>query len=108
MKTNEVVIKNVKYWLKENDKTHEWLAEELNVSKSLVGHMLFGKRAILPKRIEALSKITGIPMKELVKDSSHSGNLTVQLRGQTSNRRSKQDLKSMMFAIEDYFGLKSR
>lgn len=108
MKTNEVVIKNVKHWLKENDKTHEWLAEELKVSKSLVGHMLSGKRAILPKRIEALSKITDIPMKELVKDSSQSGSLTVQLRGQTSNRRSKQDLKSMIFAIEDYLGLKSR
>lgn len=108
MKTNEVVIKNVKHWLKENDKTHEWLAEELDVSKSLVGHMLSGKRAILPKRIEALSKVTGIPMKELVKDGSQSGGLTVQLRGQTSNRRSRQDLKSMIFAIEDYIGLKSR
>lgn len=108
MKTNEVVIKNVKHWLKENNKTHEWLAKELDVSKSLVGHMLSGKRAILPKRIEALSKITNIPMKELVKDSSQSENLTVQLRGQTSNRRSKQDLKSMVFAIEDYIGLKSR
>lgn len=108
MKMNEVVIKNVKHWLKENDKTHEWLAAELNVSKSLVGHMLSGKRAILPKRIEDLSRITGIPMKELVKDNSQSGGLTVQLRGQTSNRRSRQDLKSMIFAIEDYIGLKSR
>lgn len=108
MKTNEVVIKNVKYWLKENGKTHEWLARKLDVSKSLVGHMLPGKRAILPERIEALSKITGIPMKELVKDSSKSGGLTVQLHGQTSNRRSRQDLKSMIFAIEDYIGLKSR
>lgn len=107
MKTNEVVIKNVKYWLKENDKTHEWLSKELDVSKSLVGHMLSGKRAILPKRIEALSKVTGIPMKELAKDNSQSGGLTVKLRGQTSNRRSKQDLKSMIFAIEDYIGLKS-
>lgn len=108
MKTNEIVIKNVKHWLKENERTHEWLAQELDVSKSLVGHMLSGKRAILPKRIEALSKITGIPMKELAKDVSQSDLLTVKLRGQTKNRRSKQELNALLFAIEDYVGLRNR
>lgn len=108
MRINDIVVKNVQNWLKENDKSQQWLADELNVSRALVGHMLSGRRTILPKRIEALSEVLNIPVKELVKDSSQSENLTVQLRGQTSNRRSKQDLKSMMFAIEDYIGLKSR
>lgn len=108
MRTNDIVIKNVQNWLRENDKSQQWLADELKVSRALVGHMLSGRRAILPERIEGLSKATNIPVKELVKDSSQSEKLTVQLRGQTSNRRSKQDLKSMMFAIEDYIGLKSR
>lgn len=108
MRINDIVVKNVQNWLKANDKSQQWLADELNVSRALVGHMLSGRRAILPKRIEALSVVLNIPVKELVKDSSQSENLTVQLRGQTSNRRSKQDLKSMMFAIEDYIGLKSR
>lgn len=108
MRINDIVVKNVQNWLKENDKSQQWLADELNVSRALVGHMLSGRRTIIPKRIEALSEVLNIPVKELVKDSSQSENLTVQLRGQTSNRRSKQDLKSMMFAIEDYIGLKSR
>ena len=108
MRTNDTIVKNVQNWLKENGKSQQWLAGELGVSRALVGHMLSGKRAILPKRIEALSKILDIPVKELIKDSSQSENLIVQLRGQTANRRSKQDLKSMLFAIDDYIGLKSR
>lgn len=108
MRTNDIVIKNVQAWLKENDKSQQWLADEINVSRALIGHMLSGRRAILPERIEALAEVLNISVKELVKDSSKSEDLTVQLRGQTSNRRSKQDLKSMMFAIEDYIGLKSR
>src|SRR5690625_2806364 len=108
MKTNEIVIENVKNWLKENEKTHAWLADELGVSTSLVGHMLSGKRAIQPKRIEALSKALDIPMKELVKNVSQTDVLSVQLRGLTANRRSKQDLNALLFAKEDYVGLKDR
>lgn len=109
MKTNEIVIVKVKSWLKENGKSHEWLADELGVSKALVGHMLSGRRTILPKRIEALSKVLDIPMKELLEDTSiQSERLTVELRGKTTNRRSKQEVEALLFAVEDYVGLKSR
>lgn len=109
MKTNEIVIQKVKAWLEEHGKSHQWLANELNVSKALVGHMLSGKRTILPKRIEDLSKVLGIPMKELVEDTSiQSERLTIQLRGNTTNRRSKQEVEALLFAIEDYVGLKRR
>lgn len=109
MKTNEIVIQKVKGWLEENRKSHKWLADELGVSKALVGHMLSGKRTILPKRIEALSKVLDIPMKELTEDTSiHPDRLTVQLRGNTTNRYSKQEVETLLFAIEDYVGLKSR
>lgn len=51
MKTNEIVILKVKTWLEENGKSHEWLADELDVSKALVGHMLSGRRTVLLSRI---------------------------------------------------------
>lgn len=109
MRTNEVVIEKVKNWLQENGKTHQWLAEELQISKALVGHMLSGNRTIQPKRIPELAKILGLSVKELTEDSSiQSKRLVVQLRGSTSSRQSKQEVEELLFAIEDYLGLKSR
>jgi hypothetical protein len=109
MRTNELVIQKVKAWLQENEKSHQWLAQELNVSKALIGHMLSGNRTILPKRIVELANLMGISVKELTEDTSHaSKRLSVQLRGTTSNRRSKQEVEELLFAIEDYIGLKSR
>jgi transcriptional regulator with XRE-family HTH domain len=109
MGTNEIVIEKVKAWLQENGKTHQWLAQELNVSKALIGHMLSGNRTILPKRIVEFANLMGISVKELTKDTSYnSKRLSVQLRGATSNRRSKQEVEELLFAIEDYIGLKSR
>ena len=108
MRTNEVVIEKVKVWLQESGKSHQWLAEELNISKALVGHMLSGNRTIQPKRIPELAKVLGLSVKELTEDSSlKSKRLVVQLRGSTSNRRSKQEVEELLFAIEDYLGLKS-
>ncbi|ANU28289.1 helix-turn-helix domain-containing protein [Planococcus versutus] len=107
MRTNEVVIEKVKIWLQENGKSHQWLAEELNISKALVGHMLSGNRTIQPKRIPELAKVLGMSVNELMEDSSlNSKRLVVQLRGTTSNRRSKQEVQELLFVIEDYLGLK--
>lgn len=108
MKTNEIVIQKVKTWLQENGKSHQWLADELGVSKALVGHMLSGKRTLHPKRIEEISNILGIPMKELVEDTSvQSERVTINLRGKTTNRRSKQEVEALLFMVEDYVGLKN-
>lgn len=35
-------------------------------------------------------------------------NLTVKLRGNLSNRRSHRELDSLLFAINDYIGLKEQ
>lgn len=108
MRTNEIVSEKVKIWLQENGKSHQWLAEELNISKALVGHMLSGNRTIQPKRIPELAKVIGLSVKELTEDNSlKSKRLVVQLRGSTSNRRSKQEVEELLFTIEDYLGLKS-
>ena len=47
------------------------------------------------------------PIKNIVRDASHSRDLTVEVRGQLTKRRSKQDLDAMLFAVEDYIKLKN-
>lgn len=108
MKTNEIVIHKVKAWLNKEDKSYQWLAEQLAVSKALVGHLLSGERTLQPRHIEQLAAVLGISVKELLAQEQQQGHLTVQLRGNTSNRRSKRELDALLFAIEDYIGLKEQ
>lgn len=109
MKTDEIVIQKVKSWLEQEGKSYQWLADELQISKSMVGHMLSGKRVLRPQYIEQLAKLMNIQLSELLQtESNNYGALTVRLRGKTSNRRSKSELDSLLFAIEDYVGLKEQ
>lgn len=49
----------------------------------------------------------GITTKELVhSDTITEGQLTVNLLGELSNRHSKRELDYLLFAINDYLGLK--
>ncbi|WP_322924730.1 helix-turn-helix transcriptional regulator [Paenibacillus campi] len=107
MRTNEIVIEKVKAWMQEHDKSHQWLADQLHVSKSLIGHMLAGNRTLLPKRIVELANLMGVSVEQLTQStSSEEKRCSVQLRGAVSNRRSKQALEELLFAVEDYIGLK--
>jgi transcriptional regulator with XRE-family HTH domain len=107
MKTNEIVLTKAKAWLAQHNKSHQWLAEKLGVSKALVGHMLSGKRTLQPERIQTLSKVLNIPMNELTSDNSfQEESYKVQLRGTTSTRRTKREIDMLLFAIEDYIALK--
>jgi ribosome-binding protein aMBF1 (putative translation factor) len=109
MKTHEIVISKVKAWLESEEKSYQWLAVELEISKGMVGHMLSGKRVLQPYHIEQLAKLMKIQLSELLKvEKQEQGLLTYQLRGNTSNRRSKRELDSLLFAIEDYVGLKEQ
>lgn len=107
MKTHEIIRANVEHWLQQNKKSYQWLADELGVSQLMIQQIFIEKGAIPSEHIEALSKIMDISMKDLVKRDSQHDKLTVQIRGQLDNRCSKQDLKSMLFDIEDYISLKN-
>lgn len=106
MKTHDIVRGNVEHWLQENKKTYQWLADEMSVSQTMIQQTLLGKGTIPSEYIEMLSKIMNIPVQNLVKRDIRQGNLTVQIRGQLDNRHSKQDLKDILFDIEDYMSLK--
>ncbi|TFD94552.1 XRE family transcriptional regulator [Jeotgalibacillus sp. R-1-5s-1] len=105
MRTNDVVIDKVKSWLSDHNKSYQWLADQLLISKSLVGHMLSGERTLQPERIRQLADLMDVSVMELVSEGVQDENLSVNLRGSTSNRRSKRDLEHLLFAIEDYIGL---
>ncbi len=109
MNTNEVVISRVQKWLGSEGKSYQWLAEQLDVSKSLVGFIMKGERTLKPERIEQLAKIMNITAKELMQSEVITKDkLTVNLRGELTNRRSRRELDSLLFAIEDYIGLKKQ
>ncbi|PJO44894.1 helix-turn-helix domain-containing protein [Lysinibacillus xylanilyticus] len=109
MKTNEIIIGKVQKWLEAEGKSYQWLSEQMDVSKSLVGFIMKGERTLKPERIEQLAKIMNITIKELMQSEVITKDkLTVNLRGKLTNRRSRRELDSLLFAIEDYIGLKEQ
>lgn len=105
MKTNDIVINKIINWLVAEDKSYEWFAKQLGVSKVLVGFMLNGDCTLKSERIEQIARIMRITTKDLVHtDVIIEDQLTVNLHGELSNRRSKRELDSLLFAIKDYLG----
>lgn len=108
MNSNTIIVNNIKLWLQDHQKSQQWLAEEIGVSKALVGHMLNESRVIQPQRIVDIANVLGVSVNELTTDPSmRDERMTVELRGTLSNRRSKMELERLKFAVEDYIGLKS-
>ncbi|MDM5246122.1 helix-turn-helix transcriptional regulator [Lysinibacillus sp. G4S2] len=109
MNTYEVVITRVKKWLESEGKSYQWLADQMGISKSLIGFILKGERTLKPERIEQIAKIMNLTTKELMESEVITKDkLTVNLRGKLTNRRSRRELDSLLFAIEDYIGLKEQ
>lgn len=107
MNSNKIVVNNIKSWLLDNQKTHQWLAQEIGVSKALIGHMLNESRVIQPQRIVDIANALGVSVNDLTSDASmKEERMTIELRGTLSNRRSKMELERLKFAVEDYIGLK--
>ncbi|KMY52539.1 DNA-binding protein [Bacillus sp. FJAT-27231] len=103
MNRNEMVINKVRTWLEENDKSYQWLANQIGVSKSLMGHILNGNRQFLPNRMIQVAEAMGITVEELITpEHKKEKPYTLQLRGKADSRITQDHLKNMMFAIEDY------
>lgn len=60
MKTNDIVLNKIINWLEAEDKSYEWLAEQLGVSKALVGSMLKGDCTLKSERVEQFARIMRI------------------------------------------------
>lgn len=106
MNASNIVVKNINDQLKSQKKSREWLAEQTGLSLSMIGHMLSGNRNIIPKRMIQIAQVLGVSSKDLMKDPEKEERFTVKLRGETSNRRSKTEMNSLLFVIEDSIDLK--
>ena len=88
--------------MEENGKSLQWLADEMGVSKSLIGHILNGKRQFLPERIIQVAKVMETTTAKLMEpDYIEEKPYTLQLRGKADSRVAKRHIKNMLFAIED-------
>lgn len=61
--------KKVRAWLREQERSQEWLAGELGVSKAAVGHWLTGERGITLEHAKRLASMIGIPLSEVLESS---------------------------------------
>lgn len=98
MNISSVVAKYVSNWLKQNNKSYNWLADELGVSKSLVQHMLNGTRNFTSERILKVAKVLGVSVDELIHEEQEAKGYTVQLRGKISTREGESALQNVIFA----------
>ncbi|MBM7572927.1 helix-turn-helix domain-containing protein [Aquibacillus albus] len=101
-RVNQIAIDKIRHWLDEENKSIQWLAKEIGISKSLMGHILTGERQFLPERMSQVAKVMGISVEELLsKESEEEKAYTLSLRGKADSRAAKRHLNNMLFAIED-------
>lgn len=98
MSVSSVVAAYVSNWLKQYDKSYQWLADELGVSKSLVQHMLNGTRTFTSERIFQVANVLDVSVDELINDKQESKEYTVQLRGEISTRVGESALQNVIFS----------
>ena len=103
MNRNIMIINKVRKWLKESGRTYQSLAEEIGVSKSLMGHILTNKRQFTPERMIDVAKAMGVTIQDLISpEQTEEKPYSFQLRGSADSLNAKEDIRKMMFAIEDY------
>jgi transcriptional regulator with XRE-family HTH domain len=104
---NKVIVQKVKTWLHDHNKSIQWLAEEIGVSKSLMGHILTGERQFLPERMAQVARVMGITVDDLlITPKTEENTYTLLLRGKAESRVAKRHLSNMLFAIEDCLRVK--
>lgn len=94
------VVENIKNWMNEEGVSKVELAELLGVSEALVRAILNGERRLTAKRIDSFSKITGIPVSELIgaPENDFAG-YTVMLRGGSKQLNANQESLIMDVAL---------
>lgn len=98
MSVSSVVAAYVSNWLKQHGKSYQWLADELEVSKSLVQHMINGTRTFTSERIFQVASILGVSVDELINNKQEAKEYMVQLRGEISTREGESALQNVIFS----------
>lgn len=98
MNISSIVAIYVKDWLKVNEKSYNWLANELGVSKSLVQHLLSGARTFTSERILQVADVLGVSVEDLLKKKEEASGYSVQLRGKITTREGESALNNVIFS----------
>ncbi|WP_239710798.1 phosphotransferase [Paenibacillus sp. 19GGS1-52] len=57
-------------WLEQQNKSTQWLADEIRVSISTMGHILNGEHDLLPEQMAQIARVLGITLEELTADAN--------------------------------------
>lgn len=94
-------LKLTQKWLKNHQKTQTWLAERIGMSTALLSQVMNGNRKLQTKYIIAISKVTEIPLEQLVgTEKIDNDQPQVVLRGGLSNEESKRQIDQLLWDIQ--------
>jgi aminoglycoside phosphotransferase (APT) family kinase protein len=63
---NHVLRQNVRFWLEENHKSIQWLANEIRVSPSLMVRFLTGEQALVLEQMVQIAQLMGVTVEKLI------------------------------------------
>ncbi|RMW42520.1 helix-turn-helix domain-containing protein [Lactiplantibacillus pentosus] len=106
---NTVVIENIKKWLKQTKSSQVWLAEQIQVSPTMLSQMLKGERKIQTKHLIGICKVTGMTPNQLAKDENKqdSNEPAYVLMGELPSRESTREFKKLLLDIKSYVDLEA-
>lgn len=106
MRSDKNTIMNVKNWLDENNHSQTWLADQMEVTKSLISQIFNGDRKLQPTHIIKMSEITGLSIAELASsDQETCSQLVYSLRGNISNENGQRALDQLLLDSEHFIQL---
>lgn len=105
MRSDISIIKNVKSWLEENDRTQGWLASEMGVAASLISQIFNGERRLQPKHIVKFTEITGKSVVELTGTEEKDNQFVYNLRGKLSNEAGERAFRQLKLDAEHFIQL---
>lgn len=103
-KTSDLIIKNTKKYLDENNQNQTWLAGKMAITPSLLSQIFNGSRNLQTKHIVKIAEITGMSIDELTKGKEDitQNELNYSLRGKISTDAGKAHLAAVKADIQHY------
>ncbi|BDZ31535.1 helix-turn-helix transcriptional regulator [Lactiplantibacillus sp. WILCCON 0030] len=98
-------LKNVDRWLKDHQRSHQFLATYLGITPAYMSQLFNQKRSLQPALIEKLVVLTGVSATKLARDSSKATQPAYLLRGRISNKAGQDALLQLLMDADRYVNL---
>ncbi|ANZ63140.1 hypothetical protein AYR62_02860 [Secundilactobacillus paracollinoides] len=104
---SQVIIDNIRNWLTQNQKSQEWLANQLGITPALLSQILNQKRKLQTKIILELPAIMGMSIELITQNTEEQADVTpqIQLRGHLSKPDSEDKIDALSWDIQRYVSL---